>query len=176
MLVVSLRMALEMHPCETIMLNLAAELCNECSYEESAQICQKVLREDPGNSWAKRILSSTLLDEGYLQKAQQLIDDILQTNPHDKKARRILGEIFYDQEQYSRAIEEYTKAKIRFQADPYIYYQLACCYFYLGDFRKSKKLARKINERVLRIVPYFRKNKESVMEMLSEINSAKRGK
>ena len=166
-----LRDAVQMHSSSKIILNLAVELNKDGVLDESIELCKSVLKEESDNIRALRTLAINYLDQENVKKARESISHALYINPKNKSLREVSGDIFINKENYSLALKEYKKAKTFLQSEPYITYRLAICYYYLGKFKKSKKLALKIKDAVFQNNPYFRDNSVEIKKMLSQINS-----
>jgi len=165
-----LRDALQTHSSSNIILNLATELDDEL-LDEGIELCKSVLKDEPDNIMALRIVAVKYLNQDNIEEARKCISRALNTEPKNKLLRQVLGDVFYSEEKYSLALKEYNKAKAFLQFKPYISYRLAMCYYYLGKFKKSKKLALKIRDEVFQNDPYFRDNSVEIKKMLSQINS-----
>ena len=164
-----LRDASKLESCNRYFLSLAAELGEVDRFDESFEICQRVLLNDPDNSEAKRILAINGLNMGEIEKARKLISEVLVKNSKDKKARRTLGKILFIEKKYKSAILEFKKTAGFFDYDPYVRYHLALCYFELGKIRKSRWYVKRINPKAFKIIPYFRDNEIEIKEDISEI-------
>lgn len=164
-----LRDSSKLEPCNRAFLSLAAELGEIDCYDESCEICQRILLNDPDNSEAKRILAINCLNMGEIEKARKLISEVMVKNSKDKKARRTLGKILFIEKKYKSAILEFKKTVGFFDYNPCVIYHLALCYFAMGQIKKSRWYVKRINPKVFKITPYFRDNEIEIKEDISEI-------
>lgn len=164
-----LREALEISSSSVIALNLAVELDGDENLDEGVELCNSVLETEPNNIKALRILSVKYLNKGEGVKAKDAIMHALNLDTKSKLLREVYGNVFYHEEKYPDALREYKKARSFLGYRPYVDYRLAICYYKLGKLRKSRKFAKKINNDVFEIDPYFRDNSDEIKQRISEV-------
>lgn len=167
-----LRDAMQMHSSSKIILNLADVLNEDGVLDDSIELCKSVLKDEPDNIMALRIITMNYLDQGNIKEARKSISHALNIDPKNKILREVSGDVFYEEENYPSALKEYKKSKTFLQFKPYIAYRLASSYYYLGKLKKSKKLALKISDEAFETDSYFRDNSDEIKKMLSEILSS----
>ena len=154
-------------------LGLASALTDFDKTEECIEICKNILQNNPDEIRAMRILSAVLIDMGDLNKAQEIIQNALALAPKDKTLIEMQANIFFEVRNFKEAIKLYKKAQRLINFSYFIAYKMACAYYHMGCYRKSKKQIAKIKESTFKYSPYFRDNEEEIRKQIEKMKSAK---
>lgn len=78
-------------------ISRAGELNNDDHYAESADVLEKVLRDDPANPQARLLLASNYIELGRPEDARSLLNGLLQEDPQNIRALVTLANILQDE-------------------------------------------------------------------------------
>jgi tetratricopeptide (TPR) repeat protein len=122
------------------------ELCEgiiemqKSSYPGATGHFQNALKYDPTNADAKRLLnkcnSKVLMDEKNYSAATTALLAVIQDEPQDVSAYKNLGFIYFQQKDFKKAVEFWSKAT-KIQEDPQTHKFLGFSYYNLGDFNNA---------------------------------------
>ena len=135
-------------------------------YEESIELHNKILENNPYSYLAWHNLGHAYFDLGMYEKAVEAYEFVTVINESCDLAYRDCGEAYYKLKLYHKAIDQFQKA-IEF-SKPYeeLYYSIGVCYEKLKDFNKARTCYRKAitvdpkyNEAYFRVGETFRREK-----------------
>lgn len=110
------------------------------SYSGAAGHFQAALKSDPSNADAKRLLnkcsSKVLMDEKNYSAATTALLAVIQDEPQDVSAYKNLGFIYFQQKDYKKAVDYWSKA-VKIQEDPQTHKFLGFSFYNLGNFNDA---------------------------------------
>jgi tetratricopeptide (TPR) repeat protein len=161
-----MREAVKLNTSHSTLLSLAADTDD---LDEKENLARQVLKENPKDSDALRHLAYAKYFKGARQEAERLIDEILSNEPDNIYALEHKGNIYFDKKEYDKALEQYLKIGLK-PIPISLQLQICHCYYLLGELRKAKKIARKIQNKVPLAYDYdIEMGIEKANELLVEI-------
>jgi len=139
-----LREAVNMNPSPTNMEALASHLDNPEDYYEKLLLSQQVLKAKPDDVDSMRHAGFVLIEYDRPVEAEEYLRKALSIVPKNKATRELLGEIYFRRRMYKEALQQREAATGYFETTPYLFQQLAYCYYFTGKLRKAERAALKM--------------------------------
>jgi len=149
--------------------NILAMVANTDDSEEAEDLVNKVLNEDPQNTEALRLLAYAKYYGGEPEEAEKIFDEILLKEPDNNFAVEFKGNIYFDKEEYDNALSQYLKIKLKPRPIS-LQLKISHCYYLLGNLKKAKKIAKKIQGKISKIYKtdeYLENSDEILSEILN---------
>ncbi len=109
-------------------------------YASAISHFQNTLKINPNDPNAKHLLiqcqAKVFMDEKKYTEAVAVLNEIVQEDPKNFSALQNLGVIYFQQKDYKKAVENWTRA-VKLREDPRIYKFLGFSYYNLGDFNNA---------------------------------------
>lgn len=118
-------------------------------HEKAASTCQRVLRFEPDDPQASRLLVASLFAGGRFDEARQALERHLAANPHDEAAKLVPAAIFCEKGELRRARQELDSIdpKKLPQADRALWFNNYA--FALSELQSDLDLAQEYGEQAL---------------------------
>jgi tetratricopeptide (TPR) repeat protein len=120
-------------------LNLGSALAQKCSFDEAVGAYKEAIKVRPDFPEAYNNLAVALENLGKTDEAIAAYRKAVELKADYFEPLYNLGMLLQKKKEYSEAVKIYEKAHIVKPDEPYIYFNLACCYAPMGQ--KEKALA-----------------------------------
>ena len=112
---------------------LAIKHYHRGNFEESEDICRKILKIQPGNAQILHLLGVICYAFKKYDSAIKYLEESLYFNPSDAEALYNCGNVFKDNEQFEKAVACYKRALQFDTHNPYIFVNLGYVLGKKGD-------------------------------------------
>lgn len=116
------------------------EARNKGDYQSAIKFFQDVLKVNPQNKDASRMLNQALskvyMDQKKYSEAVTVLTRVVEEDPQNFSAYQNLGLIYYEQKDFKKAVSYWEQA-LKLEKEPQIFKVLGSSYYNLGDFNNA---------------------------------------